>query len=108
MAGEGAAPNKFLITQCSIRLITGAKLKIYYSLGNALRGDMSLWTNILSVIVKPLLNIFHPYVRVTSPSHRVGLVNWFPLPRRQGVCATKKRKKKSWGDGINIGPTGAS
>ena len=60
MAGEGAAPNKFLITQCSIRLITGAKLKIYYSLGNALRGDMSLWTNILSVIVITITKYISP------------------------------------------------
>ena len=47
--------------------------------------------NICSVIDETITDIFHPYVRASSPSHRVGLVSIFPLPRRQGMCAAKKK-----------------
>ena len=46
--------------------------------------------NICSVIDETITDIFHPYVRASSPSHRVGLVGLFPLPQRQGVSAAKK------------------
>ena len=82
-------PNKFLITQCSIRR-TGAKLKICYSLSNAIQGDLPLWTKHMQCYSETITDIFHPYVRVSSPSHRVGLVSLFPLPQRQGVSAAKK------------------
>ena len=64
--------------------------------------------NICSVIDETITDIFHPYVRASSPSHRVGLVGLFPLPQRQGVSAAKKKKSLYWGDGIYIGPTGTS
>ena len=83
----------------------GAKLKFAISLGNALQGDLSLWTKHMQCYSETITDIFHPYVRASSPSHRVGLVGLFPLPRRQGVSAAKKLY---WGDGIYIGPTGTS
>ena len=43
-----------------------------------------------------ITDIFHPYVRASSPSHRVGLVGLFPLPQRQGVSAAKKFILGGW------------
>ena len=49
--------------------------------------------NICSVIDETITDIFHPYVRALSPSHRVGLISWFPLPQRQGSECRRKNEK---------------
>ena len=69
----------------------GAKLKICYSLSSAIQGDSPLWTKHMQCYSETITDIFKPYVRASSPSHRVGLVSLFPLPQRQGVSAAKKK-----------------
>ena len=90
-AGGGTMPNKFLITQCSIRQ---AGLNSSLLLAQVMHYGVTCpyGLNICSVIDETITDIFHPYVRALSPSHRVGLMSWFPLPRRQGSeCREKKR-----------------
>ena len=90
LAGGGIVPNKFLTTQCSIRR-TGLNSKFAIAWVVQYRVTRPYGLNICSVNSETITDIFHPYVRVSSPSHRVGLVNLFPLPQGREWVPRKKR-----------------
>ena len=82
--------NKFLPTTV-LYSKGGAKLKICYSLSSALQGDSPLWTEHMQCWWT-FTDIFHPYVRVSSPSQRVGACRLVSLAWGREWVPRKKRK----------------